>query len=266
MPDDRMSVAAGAMEPLLRLANIHVRIGATDVLEHVDLTVASGEIVTLIGPNGAGKTTVVRVALGLLRPDRGKVERRDDIAVGYMPQHFQIDESLPLTARRFLSLARGAGEREVMAAAEEVGMAQHLDTPMQALSGGEVQRALLARALLRKPQLLVLDEPVRGVDVLGQLEFYDLIAQLRRARGCGVLMVSHDLHLVMAATDRVICLNHHVCCAGQPEAVSAHPEYLALFGPLSARRIAVYTHHHDHAHDLHGEVVAADQLREEARR
>ena len=255
MPDDSAAVRPGA--PLLRLTGIHLRVGQTEILSHVDLAVAPGEIVTLIGPNGAGKTTLVRVALGLLRPDCGAVERRPGLTIGYMPQRFTLDDALPLTARRFLSLSRGVGDDELRRTAGEVGIAHLLEHPFGALSGGEVQRTLLARALLRRPDLLVLDEPVRGVDVNGQLELYDLIARLRRSRGCGVLMVSHDLHLVMAQTDHVVCLNKHVCCAGQPEAVSAHPEYLALFGPLSAERIAVYSHHHDHRHDLHGEVVEA---------
>ncbi len=252
MPDDAPATTAPA---LLRLADVHLRIGREEVLSHVGLAVAPGEIVTLIGPNGAGKTTLVRIALGLLRPDRGTVERRPALSIGYMPQKFQLDETLPLTVRRFLSLARGVAGSDIDRAADETGIRPLLRHPLGALSGGEVQRTLLARALLRRPDLLVLDEPVRGVDVGGQLELYDLIARLRRSRGCGVLMVSHDLHLVMAATDRVVCLNRHVCCAGKPEAVSAHPEYLALFGALPAERIAVYSHRHDHRHDLHGEVV-----------
>ncbi|MGE0117270.1 MAG: zinc ABC transporter ATP-binding protein ZnuC [Dongiaceae bacterium] len=243
--------------PLLRLADIRLRIGRTEILSHVDLTVAPGEIVTLIGPNGAGKTTLVRIALGLLRPDHGTVALRPGARIGYMPQKFQLDETLPLTARRFLSLSPGAAGDDIRRVAEETGIDHLLAHPLGGLSGGEVQRTLLARALLRQPELLVLDEPVRGVDVGGQLELYDLIARLRRQRGCGVLMVSHDLHLVMAATDRVVCLNRHVCCAGKPEAVSSHPEYLALFGALPAERIAVYSHRHDHRHDLHGEVVEA---------
>jgi zinc transport system ATP-binding protein len=249
MPDD---VPAA---PLLRLADIRLHVGRAEILSHVDLTVAAGEIVTLIGPNGAGKTTLVRIALGLLRPDHGTVALRPGTRIGYMPQKFQLDETLPLTARRFLSLSPGAADGDIRRVAEETGIGHLLGHPLGALSGGEVQRTLLARALLRQPELLVLDEPVRGVDVGGQLELYDLIARLRRQRGCGVLMVSHDLHLVMAATDRVVCLNRHVCCAGKPEAVSSHPEYLALFGALPAERIAVYSHRHDHRHDLHGEVV-----------
>jgi zinc transport system ATP-binding protein len=249
MPDDAPAA------PLLRLADIRLHVGRAEILSHVDLTVAAGEIVTLIGPNGAGKTTLVRIALGLLRPDHGTVALRPGTRIGYMPQKFQLDETLPLTARRFLSLSPGAADGDIRRVAEETGIGHLLGHPLGALSGGEVQRTLLARALLRQPELLVLDEPVRGVDVGGQLELYDLIARLRRQRGCGVLMVSHDLHLVMAATDRVVCLNRHVCCAGKPEAVSSHPEYLALFGALPAERIAVYSHRHDHRHDLHGEVV-----------
>jgi zinc transport system ATP-binding protein len=255
MPDDASITRVAAAESLLSVADVGFARGNTPILDGVSVEVAPGEIVTLIGPNGAGKTTLVRIALGLLPPDRGRVTRRAGLVVGYMPQRFHIDESMPLTVRRFLSLAGVSDPRQAI---EDVGIGHLLNTPIQALSGGETQRALLARALLRRPHLLVLDEPVRGVDVGGQFEFYDLIARLRRRRGCGILMVSHDLHLVMAATDRVVCLNRHVCCAGQPEAVSEHPEYLALFGPVSAKRIAVYAHHHDHRHGLHGEVVQTD--------
>ncbi len=228
-----------------------------EVLHEIDLTVAPGEIVTLIGPNGAGKSTLVRIVLELVRPERGRVSRRPGLRIGYMPQQLAIDESLPLTVRRFLSLSREVERPAIEAALREVGAETLLDAPFQGLSGGEAQRVLLARALLVRPDLMVLDEPVRGVDVAGQVELYDLIAQLRTRHGCGVLMVSHDLHLVMAATDRVVCLNHHVCCAGRPEAVSGHPEFLALFGPAAARRIAVYAHQHDHRHDLAGEVLGA---------
>ena len=260
MPDDRHhhSEPEPAPDWLLRLDGIHLARNGRHILDHIHLSVAPREIVTLIGPNGAGKTMLVRIALGLVQPDSGRVQRRAGLTIGYMPQHFHVEESLPLTARRFLQLAKGAGEAELRMAAAEVGIEHLLNQPLQGLSGGELQRTLLARAILRRPQLLVLDEPVRGVDMTGQLELYDLIAQLRRRLGCGVLMVSHDLHIVMAATDRVICLNHHICCHGQPDTVSAHPEYLALFGPLSKERLAVYQHHHDHRHDLHGEVVAGN--------
>jgi zinc transport system ATP-binding protein len=247
--------AAKTGEWLLRLRDIGLSRNGRHLLDRVHLTVAPREIVTLIGPNGAGKTLLVRIALGLTAPDQGAVERRPGLVVGYMPQHFHVEESLPLTARRFLQLAKGASADGLHAAAAEVGIARLLDQPLPSLSGGELQRALLARAILRQPQLLVLDEPARGVDIAGQLELYDLIARLRHRLGCGVLMVSHDLHLVMAATDQVVCLNRHICCHGRPDAVSAHPEYLALFGPLPTERLAVYQHRHDHRHDLHGEVV-----------
>ncbi len=245
----------GAAGPLIDVAGVGHRFGATEVLRDVDMQVAPGEIVTLIGPNGSGKTTLVRIVLGLVRPERGRVLRRPGLTVGYLPQRFQVEPALPLTVRRFLSLARGAERGAIGTALAEVGAGRLIDSALQELSGGETRRVLLARALLREPDLVVLDEPTLGVDLNGQIELYELIGRLRRRRGCGVLMVSHDLHLVMAATDRVICLNHHVCCAGRPETIETHPEYLALFGPSAARQIAVYSHHHDHAHDLAGEVV-----------
>lgn len=241
-------------EALVRLENIHVRFARQAVLEGAELRVHRGEIVTLIGPNGAGKTTLVRAVLGLLKPDSGTVWRKPKLRVGYMPQKLHVDPTLPLSVLRFLRLVPGVDRAAALAALNEVGAEHVIDSPLQSVSGGEMQRVLLARALLREPELLVLDEPVQGVDVAGQAELYRLIGQLRERYGCGVLMVSHDLHLVMSATDQVVCLNRHVCCSGHPEQVSADPAFVELFGQ-DARSLAVYHHQHDHSHDLHGSVV-----------
>jgi zinc transport system ATP-binding protein len=240
--------------PLIAAEGASLTLGARTVLQSIDLAVHAGEIVTLIGPNGAGKTSLVRLLLGLVRPDQGRILRRPNLKIGYVPQQVERDPVLPLEADRFLALAGPSSRARRQAALEEVGAAHVARHPFHSLSGGELQRVLLARALLRGPDLLVLDEPVRGVDVGGQIALYDLIDGIRKRRGCGVLMVSHDLHLVMAATDQVVCLNTHICCAGHPEAVTRHPEYRALFGS-AAERLAVYVHHHDHAHALAGEVL-----------
>lgn len=238
---------------LLSAENIAVRRQDRLILDGANLTLHSGEIVTLIGPNGAGKTTLVRCALGLITPDSGQIVRKPDLRIGYMPQKLHIEPSLPLSVDRFLALA-GGNAKQRRSALQLVGVEQLQQRPMQRLSGGETQRVLLARALLREPELLVLDEPVQGVDVAGQAALYQLITRIRDERGCGVLMVSHDLHLVMATTDTVVCLNQHVCCHGHPEKVSAHPAYLELFGEATNPSIAVYTHHHDHEHDIHGDI------------
>ena len=241
-------------EALVRLEDIHVRFARQPVLEGARLEVRAGEIVTLIGPNGAGKTTLVRTVLGLLKPDRGSVWRKPRLRIGYMPQKLHVDATLPLTVLRFLRLVPGVDRSRALAALTEVGAEQVIDSPLQSISGGELQRVLLARALLREPELLVLDEPVQGVDVTGQAELYRMIGRLRDRHGCGVVMVSHDLHLVMSATDQVVCLNRHVCCSGHPEQVSNDPAFRELFGQ-DARSLAIYHHHHDHAHDLHGAVL-----------
>ncbi|NYZ13013.1 zinc ABC transporter ATP-binding protein ZnuC [Azospirillum sp. RWY-5-1] len=239
---------------LVQAIGLGVTLGGRPVLERVDLTVSAGEIVTLVGPNGAGKTTLVRAVLGLVRPTAGTVRRRPWLRVGYMPQKLAIDATLPLTVRRFLGLWRRVEPARIAAALEEVGVGRVADSPVQAISGGEMQRVLLARALLSDPELLVLDEPDQAVDVQGQAELFARIDAARRARGCGVLMVSHDLHTVMARTHRVVCINRHVCCSGTPEDVSRHPEFNALFGRFAAE-VAVYTHRHDHAHAGDGHVV-----------
>ncbi len=252
----------GDSETLVAAERIEARYGATLALSHVDLTVSAGEIVTLIGPNGTGKSTLVRIILGLMAPSAGRVWRRAALRIGYLPQRVAIDPVLPLTVRRFLGLARpGVAAAQLRAALDDVAAAELIGHSVHALSGGEFQRVLLARALLRAPQLLVLDEPAQGVDFGGQIALYDLIGQLRRRHGVGVLMVSHDLHVVMAATDRVVCLNRHVCCSGAPEAVSRNPAYTELFGAAAARGLAIYSHDHDHEHDLTGAVVPAEEPR-----
>jgi zinc transport system ATP-binding protein len=228
---------------LLSLRGVTVSLGATRVLDAVDLAVGAGEIVTLIGPNGAGKTTLLRVALGLLQPERGEIEREPGLRIGYMPQRLAVDPALPLSVRRFLALAAPDAARRAEAALERVGAPRTLHTPIQSISGGEMQRVLLARALLRDPELLVLDEPSQGVDLAGQQELFALITGIRDERGCGVLMVSHDLHLVMGSTDRVVCLNRTVCCTGAPFAVSSDPAYLRLF-PAKLPGFALYKHRH----------------------
>ena len=241
---------------LISASGVTVRYGGRPVLDGVDLSVAPGEIVTLIGPNGSGKTTFLRAVLGLIRPDGGDVARRPGLTIGYVPQRVEIDRTLPLTLRRFVMMGGGGNGARLDAAAQEVGIGHLLDRSFHDLSGGEAKRAVLARALLREPDLLVMDEPTANVDVAGQAEFYDLIRRIRDRRGCGVLLVSHDLHLVMAATDQVVCLNTHVCCSGRPESVTRTPEYLALFGHRVAETHGLYHPDHDHSHNLSGELTA----------
>jgi zinc transport system ATP-binding protein len=241
-------------QTLIELRDVSVRLGGREVVTHVDLKVRRGEILTLIGPNGAGKTTLARTLLGILKPSAGTVSADADARIGYVPQRMQIEAALPLTVRRLLSLTHPHGEDEMIQSLSEVGAAHLLDRQAAELSGGEYQRVLLARALLGNPDLLILDEPTRGIDFAGQSALYDLLATIRRDRGCAILLISHDLHVVMAASDRVICVNGHVCCEGAPEAVTSDPAYVALFGPGHAESLAVFKHHHDHVHDVSGHV------------
>ena len=223
------------------------------IIDGVSIAVFPGEIVTVVGPNGAGKTTLLRLLLGLISPDSGKVNRRKGLRIGYLPQKITIDPVFPISVVRMMTLTTGINRVAASSALLETGVEALIDEPVHTLSGGEFQRMMLARALLRNPELLVLDEPVQGVDYLGETEMYGLITRLREKRGCGVLMVSHDLHVVMASTDRVVCLNRHVCCQGRPREVSRHPEYLRLFGMESGPGLAFYPHHHEHTRHLSGE-------------
>lgn len=242
-------------KPLLTLEAIHLRYGKRDVLTDINLAISPGEIVTLVGPNGAGKSSLAKIALGLVKPSGGSLHKQKRLRTGYVPQKLRIDDSLPLTVDRFLWMAAATTRNQRRHTLARVGAERLFEAAVQSLSGGEMQRVLLARALLRKPQLLVLDEPAQGVDVTGQSALYGLLARLRDTTGCAILLISHDLHLVMAATDRVICLHGHVCCEGTPDSIQQHPEFMRLFGeaPGSLRHVAPYSHHHDHQHNLHGE-------------
>lgn len=246
---------------LVKVSHLTVRLDDKTILEDVYLTVNRGEIVTVIGPNGAGKSTLIRAILGLLPKTQGTIQRAPNLVVGYMPQKLYIDPFLPLSVERFLYLAGGklgGGKKvdpsDVKEVTEMLSITHLLKSRFHTISGGELQRVLLARAILRKPDFLVLDEPGQGIDVLNQEDLYQLIREIRDKLQCGILMVSHDLHLVMAGTDFVICLNKHVCCSGHPDAVSHHPEFLNLFGLTDAAGIAVYTHRHNHRHDLDGGI------------
>ncbi len=240
--------------PLLSLSGITVQLGTTRALDDVSFEIVPGEIVTVIGPNGAGKTTLARVAIGTVHPDAGMVTRRAGLKTGYVPQRFAIDPTLPLSVDRLMQLTQRAAKQDIAHALDQVGALHLSGRQITHLSGGEFQRVLLARALLGKPDLLILDEPSSGIDFSGQAQLYDLISQVRAQTGVAVLMISHDLHVVMAATDRVLCLNTHLCCAGTPDAISNDPAYRELFGIEAGQSLALYHHHHDHAHDLDGHV------------
>jgi len=250
-----LSIVHEATDQFLITANsIGKRFGERDILQNISLKLPPGKVVTLIGPNGAGKTTLVRILLGLLPADSGSIHRSANLRIGYMPQRVALEHTLPLTVRRFLSNSRWGSEQEIDAILEELHISHLAQQQLIATSGGELQRVLLARALLGKPSLLVLDEPAQGVDLAGQAELYQLIGNICRDTNCGALMISHDLNLVMSATDEVICLNHHVCCHGQPEQVSNDPAFLELFGASVSDGLAIYTHHHNHEHDLSGDI------------
>ncbi|SPJ28446.1 ATP-binding cassette domain-containing protein [Falsiruegeria mediterranea] len=235
--------------PLISTENLSVRLGGRTVLHDVSVQISPKEIVTIVGPNGSGKSTFLRTLIGAQVPSSGRVTRADGLRIGYVPQKLAIDASLPMTVQRFLGLPKrisGAKARDVLDSAGAPGLENR---QMSQLSGGQFQRVLLARALLEQPDLLLLDEATQGLDQPGSAAFYRQIEDVRHTLGCAVVMVSHDLHVVMAASDRVLCMNGHVCCQGAPEVVAEAPEYRALFGSGTQGALALYRHQHTHSHD-----------------
>ena len=247
--------ARAAGELLVAAEGVSLSFRGKLAVENVSIAVHSSEIVTLIGPNGAGKTTLARALLGLARVSTGRITRRPGLRVGYVPQRFPVDRIIPLSVRRFMSLSEAAPRERAAACLVETGAERIIDAQMSELSGGEFQRVLLAHALARDPQLLVLDEPAQAVDFAGGAQLYELITAIRDNRGCGILLISHDLHVVLGASDRVVCLNRHVCCEGRPGTVAGHPEYMRLFGPKASASLGIYEHRHDHTHALSGDVI-----------
>ena len=241
-------------QPLINLTQAGIYRRSRWLVRGVSFKINAGEIVTLIGPNGSGKSTTAKMALGILSPDEGKIEQRADMRIAYVPQKISIDWTLPLKVSHFMRLTAALTSNEIREALAAAGVEHLISAELRGLSGGEFQRVLIARAIARKPELLVLDEPVQGVDFSGEIALYDLIGQVRDDFNCGILLISHDLHVVMAAADRVICLNGHICCSGTPRVVAESDEYKALFGTHAATGLAVYEHDHDHTHLPDGRV------------
>ena len=239
---------------LISLENAGVLRAGRWLVRGVSMAIEPGEIVTLIGPNGSGKSTTAKMALGIARPDEGKAIQKPDLRVGYVPQKLGVSWTLPLSVTRFLQLTNTASQAQMDEALAATQTAHLASAQMSNLSGGEFQRVLLARAILRQPELLVLDEPVQGVDFNGEIALYGLIEKIRSTLDCGILLISHDLHMVMSSTDRVICLNGHVCCSGTPSKVASSQEFRSLFGDRAASALAVYEHRHNHEHLLDGRV------------
>lgn len=234
---------------LLEVEGVSVRYGAKTVLSHVSLHVDPGEIVTIVGPNGSGKTSLLRAIIGAVTPAKGRVVRGSGVRIGYVPQKLHVDETLPITVSRFLKLPGNVAAADIHQALSQAGVTDLSNAQLSQLSGGQFQRVMLARALIGQPDLLLLDEATQGLDQRGSASFYKQIEQVRRDTGCAILMISHELHVVMSASDRVICLNGHVCCEGTPAVVASAPEYRALFGSGTGGALALYRHEHDHGHD-----------------
>ena len=234
---------------LIQVEDLSVRYGARTALSRVSLRVEPSEIVTIVGPNGSGKTSLLRAIIGAIKPFQGRVVQASSLKIGYVPQKLHIDETLPITVSRFLKLSGGVTAADIDYALTQAGVPELEKAQLSQLSGGQFQRVLLARALIAKPDLLLLDEATQGLDQRGSASFYQQIETVRQNTGCAVLMISHELHVVMSASDRVICLNGHVCCEGTPAVVASAPEYRALFGTGTGGALALYRHEHDHGHD-----------------
>lgn len=250
---------------LISAKGLTLQYAGVTVLKNVNIAISPGEIVTVIGPNGSGKSTLLRALIGAKKPAGGSITRKPGLRTGYVPQRLSVAANMPLTVHRFLSLPHRHSAKDIATMLAKVGISGFERSQMAQLSGGQFQRVLLARALLGEPEILMLDEPTQGLDQPGIAGFYQLLETVRSEMGCAVLLISHDLHVVMAASDRVICLNGHICCEGTPNVVSAAPEYRALFGAGTHGTMALYQHaHNDHCdHDHHGDHIHRNHINED---
>ncbi|QCI17714.1 zinc ABC transporter ATP-binding protein ZnuC [Buchnera aphidicola (Acyrthosiphon lactucae)] len=238
------------MFEFIKLKNIYVTLSSRSILTDISLSLIPNRVLTLIGPNGAGKSTLVRIILGLIKPSSGTIIRSYNLSIGYVPQKLNLNTLLPITVERFMKLSKKTNNIKISEMLKRVKAESLICCQLQKLSGGEIQRILLAKALLKNPNLLVLDEPTQGLDVMGQLALYKLINTIRYELKCSILIVSHDLNFVMAKTDDVICLNNHICCSGTPETVCNNLEFISIFGFKRVQELAIYHHDHNHVHNF----------------
>ena len=239
--------------PLVKLENAGVYKSAKWLARGISFEINKGQIVTLIGPNGSGKTTTAKMVLNILNADEGLVTSNTN-KMAYVPQKINIDWTMPLRVIDFMKITSSLNNNQINESLTLTGVEKLLYNEVHSLSGGEFQRVLIARAIAKKPDLLVLDEPVQGVDFNGEIALYNLIKKISDKLNCGILLISHDMHFVMSATDHVICLNGHICCSGTPSSVVKNPAYIKLFGEHNAETLSYYKHHHDHSHNNDGSV------------
>jgi zinc transport system ATP-binding protein len=240
--------------PLISTENLFLTRNGKSILQDVSITIGQGEFVTIIGPNGAGKSMLLKTIIGIEAPTSGKIIKHNNVKIGYVPQKIHLDPAMPITAYDFLKMVPGATSQNILETLHEANAEALVNTQLHSASGGELQRILLARALLQNPDILILDEPAQNLDISGQLAFYQLLANIHQQKNIAVLMVSHDLHMVMASTSKVVCLFHHVCCSGKPDVITRSPEFISLFGKDFSDLMAIYNHHHTHEHEhVHSE-------------
>ena len=247
--------------PLIKVQNISINYNDQTILKNISFEIYNKQIITIIGPNGAGKSTLIKTILGFIKPSEGEIIKNPNLKIGYMPQKIFFPEQIPITVIKFLSLNNKLKIHELIITKNtelnnQLNIEHLLHKSIHKLSGGELQRVLLAKALLGKPNILILDEPTKSIDINGQAEFYKLCSNLQEKLHCAILMASHDLHIVMSDVNSVICLNKHICCSGLPETVSQHKEFIQLFG-TNVNKLAFYSHHHDHRHTLNGDIKVA---------
>jgi len=230
------------------LKNISLKLNEQQILKNINLRINRGQITTLIGPNGGGKTSIARILIGILKPSSGEVFIQKNIKIGYVPQKLEIEKTIPLRVMDFLELFAQKNTKNQLLIIKKLNIGTILEKSLHQISIGQMQKILLAQALMNSPDLLVLDEPTSNMDISAQADFYNLLEEIRKQQNCAILLISHDLHIVMQQTNQVICVNHHICCEGNPESINNHPEYLSLFGKHKINNIAIYPHHHDHLH------------------
>ena len=233
---------------LISLQNINLKFTGKNILENIDLDIKKGDFLTIIGPNGAGKSILIKIIIGSLKPNSGKIKRNKDLKIAYVPQKMEINKTIPINAKYFLKLNQKIDKKLFQKITHDLKISDFLNTSLSNLSGGQRQRILLTKALLSEPNLLILDEPAQNLDISGQLEFYSYINKLHKEKNISILMVSHDLHIVMSSTKKVICLNHHICFQGEPKIIAQNPDFKEIFGNDMNKLISIYNHYHDHHH------------------